>query len=634
MGGRPPVVNDLHVATVEDARPTFGDRPRPKRQVLLTIVFGVLLVVVGVTATSQAIMVSVYASASTLNAIVQSDMATVRGFVSQGLSPEIVENRGLPPEQLAELERLLATILAKGEILQVELRLPDGRVVAASNAAVTGTQVTGGPGFQQALAEGQAQLALVDAPESEAAPGSSLASTSLLREYLPLTLNGEVVLVVALWRDALPITNALGDLRNNVVIVTITAAIIASIFLYLVFRSAQGRLARQSQALLEASLRDPLTGTLNHGTLVGRLATEIERARGDGTSLGVALIDLDGFRLLNDTHGHGAGDEALLAVVGQLETTFSDELLMGRYGPDEFLLVSATQDAEALRPVVQQFVDDLAKVELQFEATERLPITVSVGLATYPTHGASVTTLLSAAVTTLEDAKGSGGNAVRIASVDDEAADVDGASSFDVLKGLVIAVDTKDRYTKRHSEDVARYAVFIAERMGLDDETIQTIHVSGLLHDVGKIGIPDQVLRKPSRLTAQELDVIAQHVVLGEMIVRDLPDIDRVREGIKYHHERWDGRGYIEALRGEDIPQIGRILAVADTFSAMTTTRPYRKALDLKEALARLGDAAGSQLDEAIVKAFLDGLEQAADPPLPGTEVQSTRFWTPLRRAA
>lgn len=614
------------------ARAAFGDRPRTPRQVLLTIVFGVLLVVVGITATSQAIMVSVYASASTLNAIVQSDVATVRGFVYEGLDPKIIAGDPTPAE-LAEIQRLLGTLLAKGEILQVELRLPDGRVLAASDPSVTGSRVPVGPGFQQALAEGQAQMALVDTAASEVAPGSSLTSPHLLREYLPLSLNDQVVLVAAIWRDAVPITGALGDLRTNVVIVTITAAVIASVFLYLVFRSAQGRLARQAQALLDASRRDPLTGTLNHGALVGLLAAEIERARGDGSGLGLALVDLDGFRLLNDTHGHRAGDEALLAVVGQLESTFADQLLMGRFGPDEFLLVSATHDAEGLRPMVQEFIDGLATVELQFDGTERLPITVSVGMATYPAHGASVTTLLSSTVRSLEDAKSSGGNAVRIARLDAEA-DPEGASSFDVLKGLVIAVDTKDRYTKRHSEDVARYAVFIAERLGLDEEAIQTIHVSGLLHDIGKIGIPDQVLRKPSRLTAQELEVISQHVVLGEMIVRDLPDIDRVREGIKYHHERWDGRGYVEALRGDDIPFVGRILAVADTFSAMTTTRPYRKALSVEEALRRLGDAAGTQLDERLVAAFIHGIETVPNAPLPGADRTGPALWVPSANVA
>jgi diguanylate cyclase (GGDEF)-like protein len=601
--------------------------------VLLTIVFGVLLVVVGVSATAQAVMVSIYASSSTLNAVVQSDLATVRGFAFEGLDPDIVEDGGLPPTQLAEVQRLLGTILAKGEILQVELRFPDGQVVAASDAAVTGSSAPNSQDFAMAVDTGSVQIGLVDAADAELAPGSTATAESLLREYLPLRLDGEVALVVGVWRDAAPIIGALSDLRRDVVVVTITAALMAALLLYLVFRSAQRRLARQSEALFDASLHDPLTGTLNHGALVGVLAREIERARGDGSQLGVALVDIDGFRLLNDTHGHAAGDEALGSVVEELRASFAIETVMGRYGPDEFLLVSAVQDGEALRPAVERFFAGLAKRELKFDATDPLPISVSVALATYPLHGASVTSLLSSAVQALDEAKASGGNSVLVARPEGEE-DADTTSSFDVLKGLVLAVDTKDRYTKRHSEDVARYAVFIGGRVGLDAETIRTIQVAGLLHDVGKIGIPDQILRKPGRLTAGELDVIAQHVVLGEMIVRELPDIDRVRDGIRNHHERWDGRGYIAGLAGEEIPLIGRILAVADAFSAMTTTRPYRKALDLKEALARLGDAAGSQLDERLVQAFLDGLEQDANPPLPGMDTSPAGLWFPLRRAA
>jgi diguanylate cyclase (GGDEF)-like protein/putative nucleotidyltransferase with HDIG domain len=611
----------------------FGDLPRPPRQVLLTIVFGVLLVVVGVSATAQAVMVSVYASSSTLDAVVQSDLATVRGFAFEGLDPDIVEPGGLPPARLAAVQRLLATILAKGEILQVELRLPDGRVVAASDAAVTGTSAPPSSDFTTAVTTGSVQVGLVEAAAAELAPGSTNSASSLLREYLPLRLDGEVVLVVGVWRDAAPIIGTLGDLRRDVVVVTISAALIAATLLFLVFRSAQARLARQSRALLAASLLDPLTGTRNHAALVGTLATEIERARGDGSQLGIALIDIDGFRLLNDTHGHDAGDEALRIVAEQLEEAFGSDAVMGRYGPDEFLLISASASGEALRPQVERFFQALALRELRFEATEPLPISVSVALATYPIHGASVTSLISSAVHTLDEAKGSGGNSVLVARPEGEQ-DIDTTSSFDVLKGLVIAVDTKDRYTKRHSEDVARYAMFIGARIGLDADTLRTIQVAGLLHDVGKIGIPDQILRKPGRLTAGELDVIAQHVVLGEMIVREIPDIDRVRDGIRNHHERWDGRGYVAGLSGEEIPLIGRVLAVADSFSAMTTTRPYRKALDLKEALARLGDAAGSQLDERLVKAFLDGLEEDANPPLPGIEANPSGLWFPLRRAA
>src|SRR6185295_7986814 len=121
------------------------------------------------------------------------------------------------------------------------------------------------------------------------------------------------------------------------------------------------------QALLEASRRDPLTGMINHGALVGQLAVEIERARRDGTELGVALLDFDGFRLLNDNHGHLAGDEALLAVARLLTAKTEDQLLMGRYGPDEFLLVSSTQDAAHLQPMVEGLVAEIAELALQFE---------------------------------------------------------------------------------------------------------------------------------------------------------------------------------------------------------------------------------------------------------------------------
>jgi diguanylate cyclase (GGDEF)-like protein/putative nucleotidyltransferase with HDIG domain len=615
------------------ARAAFGDRPRTPSPVLLTIVFGVLLAVVGVTATAQAVMVSIYASASSLNAIVQSDMATLRGFVHDGLDAGIVSGGPLSADQRTRLEGLLGTIQSKGEIVRMELRLPDGSVLAASDPAATGSVVQPGIDFGLAVEQAKAQVAIVDALESEAAPGAPLGSQSVLREYLPLTLNGTVVLVAAIWRDAAPIIGGLDDLRRDVVIVTITAAIIASVALYLVFRGAQGRLSRQSRALVEASLLDPLTGMPNHGNLVGSLAREIERARQDGSSLGIALIDLDGFRLLNDNHGHRAGDDALVAVAELLRTKTAGQLLIGRYGPDEFLLVSTTHDGEALRQIMAEVVDGVSELALQFDGSERLPVSVSIGLCTYPTHGASVTALLSSAVRTLEEAKGSGGNAIRVAGLDIDT-EPGVASSFDVLKGLVLAIDTKDRYTKRHSEDVTRYAMFIAERLGLDDDMLQAIQVSGLLHDIGKIGIPDEILRKPGRLTAGEADVIRQHVALGDMIVREVPNLEMVRAGIRFHHERWDGKGYLDGLTGEDIPLIGRILAVADTFSAMTTTRPYRKALDTREAIDRLGDAAGNQLEERLVKVFLDGLEQAADPPLPGQIVLPGGLWTPLRRAA
>ena len=226
--------------------------------------------------------------------------------------------------------------------------------------------------------------------------------------------------------------------------------------------------------------------------------------------------------------------------------------------------------------------------------------------------------MLAVATGALTEAKASGGNGVRVA--DNTSNDLAAAqrSSFDVLTGLVAAVDTKDRYTKQHSEDVARYAVFLADRLGLDPETRRSVELAGLLHDVGKIGIPDAILRKPAPLTTDEYAIVKQHVWLGDAIVRDLPNVEAIRAGVRHHHERWDGTGYLDGLAGEDIPLIARIVSVCDAFSAMTTTRPYRKALSVPEALERLERAAGSQLDPRLARVFVAGIRTAVDPPLPG----------------
>ena len=274
----------------------------------------------------------------------------------------------------------------------------------------------------------------------------------------------------------------------------------------------------------------------------------------------------------------------------------------------------------------------MTQIGLQYGDYEQLPLTASAGICAFPLDADSVTGLLSIAAMTLGEAKGSGGDAVRVA----EAAGATPAftKSFDILQGLVIAIDTKDRYTKRHSEDVTRYADFLADRLGLGSELRQAIHVAGLLHDVGKIGIPDQILRKPAKLTAEEMEAVQQHVALGHMIVRDLPHLELVKAGIQFHHERWDGRGYLDRLEGAQIPLIARLLAVADAFSAMTTSRPYRKGVPVDEGLTRLEDSVGTQLDEELVRAFVLGIRTAEDPPLPDMDARRALIWTPIDRVA
>jgi len=601
-----------------------GSPPRIRRPVLLLLVYGAFLALVGITATAQAAMVSAHFSAATLNDVVGSDAATIRTFVNAHLDANELDSAApaVTAVQLVTLEEQLKTLTDHGQIVLVEIRHPDGRLLAASDPSDDQPGPPADDAFGLA-SNGSTQAAVL--PEND--PTGPIGGASrLIREYLPLTVQGNVRGVVGIWRDAEPVLQRLNDVRRDVVLVTITAGLIAAALLFLIFRSAQSRLTRQTAALVESIRRDPLTGALNHGAIVGYLADEIEHARMRGVALGVALVDIDNFRLLNDNHGHAAGDAALLAVVELLRGSVSERIGVGRYGPDEFLLVAPPDAVVDLEPAVERLRTALADQSLQFETTERLPITISAGICTYPDHGTSVTLLLAAAAGTLEEAKASGGDAIRVAGPDAEEKAT--SSGFDVLQGLVLAVDTKDRYTKRHSEDVARYAVFLAGRIDADPDLVRTISVAGLLHDVGKIGIPDQILRKPGKLTEAEYSIVQQHVALGDMIVRDLPDIDLIRAGIRHHHERWDGAGYLAHLEGEEIPFIARILAVGDAFSAMTTTRPYRKALDVREALRRLEDAAGTQLDERLVRAFVEGIETAADAPLPGTDVAAT-LWTP-----
>ena len=603
-----------------------GRAPRQVRPVLLLVVYGVFLVVVGVTATVQTALVSLHFSTAAINTAVAGDVAIVRAFVNDGLAAADLTDAA-DPARVARLDGLLATLATNAGIRRLEVRDPAGAIRLSSATSDTSADASVVPPDAAVLdgaAGGAAQAAILDTPTGD--------GSQVLRALFPLLDEaGQTRAIVGVWRDAGPILAPIGDLQRDMLIVTLAAAAVAGVVLYLAFRSAQDRISRQTEQLLDATARDPLTGLLNHGAVVAELALAVDKARDDGAPIGVALVDVDNFRLLNETHGHDAGDETLRTVVATLRAQLERTAVIGRYGPDEFLVIATSSSISELEPRLERVRDALVDVSLQLEASERLPITISAGISTFPVDADSVTGLLSTVALVLGEAKAGGGDAIRVTGWSD--VDSDDARTFNVLQGLVFAIDTKDRYTKRHSEDVARYAVFLAERVGLEPGLIEAIRTAGLLHDVGKIGIPDTILRKPGALTADEYEVVKQHVALGESIVRDLVAIEIVRTGIRHHHERWDGKGYLDGLAGEEIPVVARILAVGDAFSAMTTTRPYRKALSVEEALRRLGDAAGSQLDERLVVSFIDGIEHAADAPLPDA-IARIPLWLPAHRVA
>jgi putative nucleotidyltransferase with HDIG domain len=178
-------------------------------------------------------------------------------------------------------------------------------------------------------------------------------------------------------------------------------------------------------------------------------------------------------------------------------------------------------------------------------------------------------------------------------------------STLSTVYALASAVDAKDHYTYGHSQKVRTYAVAIAEAIGLKADEVSRISTAAVLHDIGKIGVPDMILNKPVSLDEEEWKSINSHPRIGANIASNVPSLTTCINGILYHHERWDGTGYPEGLKGESIPKDARILAIADAFSAMTSSRPYRSALSDKEAIKRIEKGKGSQFDPELAKTFI-----------------------------
>ncbi len=377
---------------------------------------------------------------------------------------------------------------------------------------------------------------------------------------------------------------------------------------------------REAKALAD---QDPLTGLLNHRALFEHLEQAVRRAHQQEEPLSVVLMDFDDFKYINDSFGHLRGDEILRRAAGVIESCARKNDLLGRYGGDEFLAVlpEATQE-EAVR-FARRILASLAAEDgaRDVDLPDEIPILMSCGVASYPECGEDVNELVAYADANLYRAKAAGGGMVTAASVSSEAEETPGGT-FGILEGLICAINNKDRYTRRHCEEVAAYAVRMAEALGLSDEEQRSIRIAGLLHDVGKIGVPENVLRKPEGLEPAERAIIERHVEIGELLIRDVPYARSVREAVGAHHERWDGAGYPKGRAGTDTPLGGRILAVADTFSAITSRRPYRDARSRAQAQTILVEARGSQLDPALVDVLLETLagdEREVEPEISGS---------------
>jgi diguanylate cyclase (GGDEF)-like protein/putative nucleotidyltransferase with HDIG domain len=592
-------------------------RTATRRPLLLPLVYVATLTLAGVSCGALAVIGSEHVRTTAIRATVAGDQAAIGDFVATNLTTDDLEPSA-DPARRAALDRALDDLVRSHGYKAVIIAAPDGRILGGDPVAPAVAV-----GLEQAIASGAATATVVTDPDGAAR----------LTEAIPIAVGGTPRLIVALQRDARPILAAAEAAARDLLLVTLAAAIVLALLLRTIFKAAGQRLHDQAEELAEARRRDALTGLISHATGSALLTDVLAAANAEGASVGIALVDIDNFRLLNETYGSPAGDEALVIVARALEAESGPWLGLARFGPDEFLAIAPAAVARELPEALRRVQATLDQTALQFEDSEHLPLTVSAGVTFFPFHATGVNELLSAATIALGEAKAGGGNQTIIADAWTSEPKT-AQSNFDVLQGLVIAIDHKDRYTKRHSEDVAWYALFLAAKLGANEIERAVLRTAGLLHDIGKIGIPDDILRKPGRLTPYEYEIVKQHVALGDLIVRDLPEIELVRAGIRHHHERWDGNGYLDRLAAGEIPLIARILAVGDAFSAMTTTRPYRKALTVQQALDELRSAAGSQLDPELVAAFVEGIEHDPDAPMPGADRNGSTLWTPSIRAA
>lgn len=379
------------------------------------------------------------------------------------------------------------------------------------------------------------------------------------------------------------------------------------------------------QALLygiatERAELDGLTQLSNHRAIQERLAQEITRlgrARltQPNIKFSLAMMDLTDFKLFNDTYGHATGDGVLRLVGDALRQTFRLSDCVGRYGGDEFVVLLPDTDAESARKICARAIE--AVKARPFAAKDGSPITIRLacGVASYPFDGQSGADLLHAADARLYETKRRGELLAAAPSEVDESPDSAEArpdwTSVGLLGELMTAIDKKDRTTKQHCENVWKYATLLASEMELPHEMVQAAAVCSLVQDVGKIALPDALLRKPGRLNAAEREIMQNHPVLAALIVRDVPHLDLVLAGVRHHHESFNGAGYPDHLKGEEIPLLARVLSVADAFAAMTSQRPHRPALSGEDALHELQQGAGTQFDPAIVEVFARALNNA-----------------------
>lgn len=363
----------------------------------------------------------------------------------------------------------------------------------------------------------------------------------------------------------------------------------------------------------ELAVKDELTGLYNHRWI----QTEMDELVEAKQPFSLLMLDIDHFKRYNEILGHVQGDEALRHIANVMMAERLPDEKVSRYSGEEFAvilpdydLVQAEVKAERLRKAIE---------ESKFPGAERLPgqkLTVSIGVAHFPDMAETKQDLLVKVDDALYKGKFTGRNKVSIyMSVFDEMKDQLKMDEVDqeiikTIKVFLAILNSKDRYTYAHTERDVRYAEALAKHIGLDEERTRYLRFGSFLHDIGKVEVPIEVLTKRGPLTREEWVIMKNHVLIGENIAKQVPSLAPCLPIIRHHHERFDGTGYPDGLKGYEIPIEARILTIADSFDAMTTSRPYQRKRTMEEAFTELRFCSGHQFDADLVEPFITAVQE------------------------
>jgi diguanylate cyclase (GGDEF)-like protein len=367
-------------------------------------------------------------------------------------------------------------------------------------------------------------------------------------------------------------------------------------------QEARKRIAELEAELSRSATRDQLTESLfTLRAFRAQLELDVQRAHRYRRPLSVAIIDIDGFRNINLNHGYGTGDQVLVAVSSVISQMTRAHDLACRMGGDEFAVLLPETGSSDAHQAIERILIGLEDVV----AGPVRGVSVSIGVAgLHPKQ--TPEQLLASANKALAQARAGGGGRAAIYSNGGDGEEVaPGLGRDDVVVALASALQERDQYTGDHSESVVDVAGRVGEALALDAEQIATLRTAALLHDIGKVGVPDEILHKDGPLDEREWEIMREHPVIGERILRAIPGLGGVAKIVRHEHERWDGKGYPDGLAGEEIPIGARIILVCDAYHAMTSDRPYRSAMSHSEAVAELTRNAGTQFDPNVAEALV-----------------------------